>query len=95
MKLEPVSDRILVKVLEADSKTTGGIFLPDSAKSKLRRAKVVATGEGKILDNGDRREMVVSKGDTVIFNQGVGIEVEVEGKKMLLMRELDVLAKVR
>ncbi len=94
MAIKPMDDRILVEPLEAEEKTAGGIVLPDSAKEKPQQGKVVATGPGKLLDNGERAEMCVKKGDTVLFAKYGGTEIEHDGKTYLIMKESDVLAKM-
>lgn len=94
MKLKPLADRIVVSRLEAEEKTPGGIVLPDTAKEKPKQGKVVAVGEGKILDDGKRKPISVKKGDRILFESFAGTEVKVEGKEYLIMREDDVLAVV-
>ena len=89
----PLDDRIVVQRLEAEDKTAGGIILPDSAKEKPQRAKVVAVGAGKLLDSGKRVSPDVKVGDEVLFGKYSGTEVKVEGEDYLIMRESDVLAK--
>jgi chaperonin GroES len=93
-KLRPLGDKILVKRLEAESKTKSGIVLPDAAKEKPRRGKVLAVGEGRRLDNGERAPAVVKKGDEVIFASYAGTEVKLEGEELMIMSEEDVLAVV-
>ena len=75
MKIRPLADKVLVERLEADTKTAGGIVLPDTAKEKPHRGKIVNVGEGKLLDDGKRRAMQVKKGDTVLFTSYAGSEV--------------------
>ena len=94
MSIRPLDDRIVVEPMEAEEKTAGGIVLPDSAKEKPQKGKVVATGEGKLLDDGKRAPMSVKKGDTILYAKYGGTEVKVDGKELLIMRESDVLAKV-
>ena len=94
MEIRPLGDRIVVKRLEAKEKTKGGVFLPDTAKEKPQRGRVVAAGPGNVLDSGETSPMSVSAGDTVLFAKYGGTEVQVEGKDLLIMRESDVLAKV-
>jgi chaperonin GroES len=91
MKLRPLDDRVIVKPSEAEEKTAGGIVLPDTAKEKPLRGKVIATGPGKQLDNGKRGEMSVKKNDEVIYGKYAGTEVEMDGKKYVILRESDVL----
>ena len=94
MKLKPLGEKILVKRLEAEDVTKGGIVLPDSAKEKPKRGKIVAVGGGKLLDDGSRSELQVKKGDEVIFTSYAGTEVKVEGDEYLIMDQSDVLAVV-
>ncbi len=94
MKIRPLADKILVKRLEAEDVTKGGIVLPDAAKEKPKSGKIVAVGEGKLLDDGTRAPFTVKKGDEVIFTSYAGTEIKVDGKEMLIMSEDDVLAIV-
>lgn len=94
MKIMPLRDRILVKRLEADEKTKGGIILPETAKEKPQEGRVEAVGTGKLMDDGKVQPLVLKKGDRIIFTSYAGTEVKVEGEECLLMREDDVLAKV-
>jgi chaperonin GroES len=94
MKVVPLNDKIVVKRLEAEEKTTGGILLPDSAKEKPKQGKVLSLGEGKRLDNGKRASFQVKEGDTVLFTSYAGSEVTVDGEEYLIMTEEDVLAVV-
>jgi chaperonin GroES len=94
MKVVPLNDKIVVKRLEAEEKTTGGILLPDSAKEKPKQGKVLSLGEGKRLDNGKRASFQVKEGDTVLFTSYAGSEVTVDGEEYLIMTEDDVLAVV-
>jgi chaperonin GroES len=94
MKLEPLDDRIVVEQMEAETKTKGGIVLPDSAKEKPQRGKVIATGPGRILDDGTRAAPSVKKGDTVVYARYGGTEIEVDGKEYMILRETDILAKI-
>jgi len=91
MKLRPLEDRIVIKQLDAEEKTTGGIILPDTAKEKPQIGKVVATGPGKLLDNGNLSKMSVKKNDKVIYAKYMGNEVEIDGEKYVILRESDVL----
>ena len=93
-QLQPLDDRIVVKRLEAEEKTAGGILLPDSAKEKPSKGEIVAAGPGKLLDNGKRAELEVGVGDTVLFGKYSGTEVKVSGEELLIMRESDILAKL-
>lgn len=94
MKIKPLGDKIVVERLEAEEKTSGGIVLPDTAKEKPKEGKVVAVGEGKLLDNGNRAAFQVKKGNRIIFSSYAGTEVTVDGKEYLVMSEEDVLAIV-
>ena len=94
MAIQPLGDKIIVKRLEAEQKTKGGIVLPDSAKEKPREGEVIAVGPGKMTDDGKRGEMQVKKGDRILFTSYAGTEVKVDGQELLIMRESDVLAVV-
>ncbi|MDK2957666.1 MAG: chaperonin GroES [Desulfovibrionales bacterium] len=94
MKLKPLNDRVLVKRLESEEKTAGGIIIPDSAKEKPQRGKVVAAGPGKLDDSGKRIALNVKDGDEVLFNKYAGTEVKVEGEEYLVMREDDILGVI-
>ena len=94
LSLRPLDDRVVVRRLEAEEKTTGGIILPDAAKEKPQRGEVVAVGQGKLLDSGQRATPDVKVGDAVLFGKYSGTEVEVEGEELLIMRESDILAKI-
>jgi chaperonin GroES len=92
MKVKPLHDRILVKRLDSEEKTKGGIIIPDNAKEKPVEAVVVATGNGKILENGTVRALEVKPGQRVLFSKYSGSEIKVNGEEHLIMREDDVLA---
>lgn len=94
LKLRPLDDRVVVQPLEAEEMTAGGIVLPDSAKEKPQRGKVLATGPGKLLDSGNRGELSVKVGDEVVYGRYGGSEVEVDGDELKILRESDILAKV-
>lgn len=94
MKLKPLNDRVLVKRLESEEKTAGGLFIPDTAKEKPSKGEVVAVGPGKIAENGSRIEMAVKKGDEVLFNKYAGTEIKLDGVEHLVMREEDILAVI-
>jgi chaperonin GroES len=94
MNLKPIGDRIVVQRQEAGEKTKGGIILPDTAKEKPQMGKVLAVGEGKLLKDGKRQPMQVKKGDTILFTSYAGDEFTLDGNKVLLMREDDVLAVI-
>ncbi|MGA2498369.1 MAG: co-chaperone GroES [Tepidisphaeraceae bacterium] len=93
-KLRPLGDKIIVKRLEAETKTKSGIVLPDSAKEKPKRGKVLSIGDGKRLDSGERAPFSVKKGDEVLFTSYAGTEIKVDGEELLIMSEDDVLAIV-
>jgi chaperonin GroES len=93
-KIRPINDKVLVKRLEAETKTRGGIVLPDTAKEKPKEGKVVAVGNGKLLESGDRGKFQVQKGDRVIFSPYSGSEVKVDGEEFLLINEDDILAVI-
>jgi len=94
MKIKPLSDKVLVQRLEAETKTAGGIVLPDSAKEKPQRGKIVSAGPGKTLEDGGIKKMQVKKGDTVLFTSYAGTEVKIGGKEHLIMSESDILAVI-
>ncbi|OWY73527.1 co-chaperone GroES [cyanobacterium TDX16] len=94
LNLKPLDDRIVVEQNVAEERTAGGILLPDNAKEKPTRGKVMATGPGKMLDSGNRAPICVRVGDEVIYGKYSGTEVEVTGKKYTVLRESDVLAVV-
>lgn len=94
VSLRPLEDRIVIKVLEAEEKTKGGIVLPDTAKEKPQKGEVIAVGEGKLLDSGKRVPNMLKKGDIVIFGKYSGTEVKIEGEEFMIMKESEVLAKV-
>ncbi len=91
MKIKPLNDRILVKRLEEESKTKGGIIIPDSAKEKPAQGEVVAVGDGKVGDDGKRIAMQLKKGDRVLFAKYAGTEVKIDEEEHLVMREDDIL----
>ena len=92
--LKPLGDRVVVKRLEAEKTTKGGIVLPDTAKEKPKEGEVVAVGPGKVLDSGETQALQVKAGDRVIFSSYAGTEVTVAGEELLIMSESDVLAIV-
>jgi len=94
LKIRPLDDRVVVEPLEAEEKSAGGILLPDTAKQKPQKGKVVAVGPGKLKDSGERVTLSVSVGDEVIYGKYAGNDVEVSGKDLKIMRESDILAKV-
>jgi chaperonin GroES len=94
VSLRPLDDRVVVQPLEAEEMTSGGIVLPDSAKEKPQRGKVVAVGPGRLLDNGNRGQLSIVIGDEVIYGRYGGSDVEVEGQDYKILRESDILAKL-
>jgi len=94
MKLKPLDDRVVIKQSEAEEKTTGGIILPDTAKEKPQIGKIVAVGQGKLLDDGKRNKMSVRKNDEVIYSKYIGSDVEIDGEKYIILREEDILGIV-
>ena len=93
-KLRPLSDKIVVKRLEAEEKTKGGIVLPDAAKEKPKEGKVISIGQGKMLKDGTRAKFQVKKNDRIIFSSYAGTEVKIDGDELIIMSEDDVLAVV-
>jgi chaperonin GroES len=94
LKIRPLDDRVVVEPLEAEEKTAGGLFLPDSAKQKPQRGRVLAVGPGKLLDNGQRQALSVVKGDEIIYGKYSGNDIQVDGKEIKILREGDILAKL-
>jgi chaperonin GroES len=94
MKLKPLDDRVVIEPMAAEEKTAGGIVLPDTAKEKPQRGKVISIGPGRLMDSGERGVMSVAVGDSVIYGKYSGTEVEVDGKDLKILRESDILAKV-
>ncbi len=92
--VRPLEDRILVKPLDAETKTSSGLFLPESAKEKPMQGKVVATGPGKLLDNGKRQGPLVKKGDTVVYGKYAGTEIEIKTVKHIIVRESELLGLI-
>ncbi|MBO4295161.1 MAG: co-chaperone GroES [Desulfovibrio sp.] len=92
MKLQPLNDRILVKRLESEEKTAGGLYIPDTAKEKPCKGQVIAAGPGKVDEKGERIAVSVKKGDMVLFNKYAGTEVKLDGEDHLVLREEDILA---
>ncbi len=96
MKLKPLGDRLIVKAVEEEETTASGIVLPDTAKEKPQRGKVLAVGEGRFDDDGEKRIPVdVAEGDEVLYSKYGGTEIKVDGEELLVLRESDVLAKVQ
>jgi chaperonin GroES len=92
VKIRPLADKVIVQRLEAEEVTAGGIVLPDSAKEKPQRGKVVSVGQGKILEDGTRSKMQVKKGDEVLFTSYAGTDVKLDGKEYMIMDESDIMA---
>ena len=92
MKVRPLHDRILVRRIEGEEKTKGGLIIPDTAKEKPQEGKVIAVGKGKVTDDGELRPLDVHKGDRILFGKYSGTEIELEGEEHLIIREDDVLA---
>ena len=94
MKLRPLHDRVIIKRLEAETKSAGGIVIPDSAAEKPIKGEVVAAGTGKILEDGKVRPIAVKVGDIVLFGKYSGTEIKLDGEELLVMREEDLVAVV-
>lgn len=94
MNVKPLGEKVIVKRVEAEGKTAGGIVLPDSAKEKPKEGKVIALGDGKLLKNGERAKFQIKKGDRVIFSSYGGTEVKIDGEEYLLISEEDILAVI-
>ena len=94
-KIEPLEDRVLIETVEADEKTAGGILLPDAAKEKPQRGKVIAAGPGTRDEDGNRIALGVAAGDVVVFGRYAGTDVDMNGKTYKIMRERDILAKIK
>ncbi len=92
MKIRPLADKVLIQRVEAESVTAGGIVLPDTAKEKPQRGKVVNIGDGKLLDDGSRAKFQVKKGDSVLFTSYAGTDVNIDGKDYMIMSESDIIA---
>ena len=90
--IRPLGDRVLVQRVEAEVKTAGGIILPESAKEKPKEGIIISTGEGRLMDNGERSDFSVSAGDRVLFTSYAGTDVKYDGDEYLIMREEDILA---
>ena len=94
MKIKPLADRVVVKPLEEEEKTPGGIILPDTAKEKPQRGQVVAVGPGRLDDKGERMKMEVKVDDVVLYGKYAGTEIKIDGQEYLILRESDILAIV-
>lgn len=94
MQLKPLNDRVVVKRMEEEERTAGGIIIPDTAKEKPIQGEVLAVGSGKLLEDGTRRPLDLKVGDRVLFGKYAGTDVKVEGEEVLIMREDDILAVI-
>ncbi|NVJ49795.1 MAG: co-chaperone GroES [Gammaproteobacteria bacterium] len=94
MSIRPLHDRVIVRRLEDETTSAGGIVIPDNAKEKPSRGEIVAVGNGKPLDNGEVRALAVKAGDKVLFGKFAGTEVKVDGEELLVMREDDIMAVI-
>ena len=92
MKVRPLHDRVIVKRVEEEAKTKGGIIIPDTAKEKPVEGKVVAVGNGKILENGKKQPLEVKEGDRILFGKYAGTDIKIDGEEHLIMREDDIIA---
>ncbi|ADV62158.1 Chaperonin Cpn10 [Isosphaera pallida ATCC 43644] len=92
--IRPLDDRVVIEEVEAEEKTAGGIVLPDTAKEKPQRGRVLAVGPGKLLDNGERASIGLAVGDEILFGKYSGTEIKVNGKEVKILRESEVLAKI-
>ncbi len=92
MKVKPLHDRVIVKRVEEDEKTKGGIIIPDTAKEKPVEGKIVAVGDGKIQEDGKKTPLEVKKGDRVLFGKYAGTEIQIDGEEHLIMKEDDIIA---
>lgn len=95
MEIQPLRDRVLVMRTESETKTAGGIIIPDTAKEKPMEGEVVAVGSGKVDENGKTVPMVVKAGDKILFAKWSGTEIKIQGKEMLIMNEGDILAIIK
>jgi chaperonin GroES len=95
MKMRPLHDRVIVKRIDEEEKTSGGIIIPDAAKEKPQQGKVIAVGKGKLLESGKVNPMAVKKGDRVLFGKYAGTDIKIDGEEHLIMREDDILAVVK
>ena len=93
-KIRPLEVRVVIQQIEAEEKTSGGIVLPDTAKEKPQRGKVLSVGPGKMLDSGERSPVGVVEGDEVLFGKYAGTEIKVDGEEIKILRETDILAKI-
>jgi chaperonin GroES len=94
MKVRPLHDRIIVKRVDEEEKSAGGIIIPDTAKEKPQEGRVISVGKGKMLENGEVAPLLIKEGDRVIFSKYSGTEVKIEGEDLIIMREDDVLGTI-
>ena len=94
LKLKPLGDRLIVRAIDEEETTASGLVLPDTAKEKPQKGEVLAVGDGALDDDGKRRPLDVTEGDTVLYSKYGGTEIKVDGEELLVLRESDVLAKV-
>lgn len=95
LQIKPLGDRVVVRALEQEERTRGGIVLPDTAKEKPQQGEVLAVGSGAVLENGERRPLEVKAGDRVIFSKYAGTEVKLDGEEVLILSERDILAVIQ
>ena len=95
MNIKPLDDRVIIEQAQAETKTAGGIVLPDSAKEKPQEGRIIACGPGALNDNGERMSMCVKKGDRVVYGKYAGTDIKVDGKEYKIMRERDILARIK
>ena len=95
MRIEPLGDKVVVKRTEAEETTAGGIVLPDSAREKSLEGRVLSIGNGKLLEDGSRSKLQVNEGDRVLFSSYAGNEIEIDGDRLLIMSESDILAIIQ
>jgi len=94
LNIRPLGDKVIVKRVEAEEKTAGGIVLPDSAKEKPKRGVIMATGNGRLLDDGTRSELQVKRNDEVLFTSYAGTEIKIDGQEYMIMDESDILGVI-
>jgi chaperonin GroES len=94
MNVKPMEDRVILKPMEAEQKTAGGIIIPDNAKEKPQKGEIIAVGPGKVNDKGAKIEMTLKKGDKVLYGKYSGTEITIDGQEYLIVRESDVLAVI-
>lgn len=94
MNIRPLNDRVVIRRVEEDSKTASGLFIPESAKEKQARGKVVAVGNGRVNDDGERKALDVKKGDEVLFGKYAGTEIKIDGDELIILKEDEILAVV-